>query len=141
MKAVQYQAYGGFSENRLVDLSRPEIKDGEVLVQMETVGINPLDNTLRSGGHYAATPENLPRIGGQTGVGMIVESKSERFAVGNRVFVRVPGFGVVADGTWREFAPVAEAGVWLVPDNITAHLSQPRAKSFQCRRLPKRFDI
>ena len=25
------------------------------------VGINPLDNTFRSGHHYAATPENLPR--------------------------------------------------------------------------------
>jgi NADPH2:quinone reductase len=32
---------------------------------MRTVGVNPLDNTFRSGHHYAATPENLPRVGGQ----------------------------------------------------------------------------
>jgi len=43
----------------------PAANDGQVLVRMRTVGVNPLDNTFRSGHHYAATPENLPRVGGQ----------------------------------------------------------------------------
>ena len=72
MKAIQYQSYGDYSENRLVELPRPELRDGEVLVEMHTVGINPLDNTFRSGHHYAAAPQNLPRIGGQTGTGAVV---------------------------------------------------------------------
>src|SRR5262245_66438694 len=66
MKAIQYQAYGGYQENRLVDVERPIPKDGEVLVEMRAVGINPLDNTFRSGHIYLSKPENLPRIGGQT---------------------------------------------------------------------------
>ena len=77
-----------YSENRLVDLPQSALRDGEVLVAMRTVGINPLDNTFRSGHFYAATPENLPRIGGQTGAGAVVASKSDAFNVGNRVFVR-----------------------------------------------------
>ena len=67
MKAIQYQAYGSYEENRLVEVDCPKPKDGEVLVKMSTVGINPLDNTFRSGHIYLATPANVPRVGGQTG--------------------------------------------------------------------------
>jgi C4-dicarboxylate-specific signal transduction histidine kinase len=73
MKAIQYRSYGDHSENRLVDLPQPALRDGEVLVAMRTVGINPLDNTFRSGHFYGATPENLRRIGGQTGAGAVFD--------------------------------------------------------------------
>src|SRR5437867_8297690 len=98
MLAVQYQAYGAYEENRVVDLPRPQPMDGEVLLEMRTVGINPLDNTFRSGHFYAATADNLPRIGGQNGVGVVIETKSPSFAVGDRVFVSGKGFGLTADG-------------------------------------------
>jgi len=67
-KAIQYSAYGNYEENRLVELDRPQPSDGEVLVKMHTVGINPLDNTFRSGHIFFATRENLPRVGGQPGL-------------------------------------------------------------------------
>jgi NADPH:quinone reductase len=128
MKAVQYRAYGGYEENRLVDLPKPQSADGEVLVEMRTVGINPLDNTLRSGHYYIATPENLPRIGGQTGVGVVVESKAKSFAVGDRVFVTGKGFGIVADGTWRDYVAAPTSGLSPVPaaiddDHAAAYLA------------------
>ena len=118
MKAIQYRSYGDYSENRLVDLPQPSLKDGEVLVAMHRVGINPLDNTFPSGNYYGATPENLPRIGGQTGAGAVVASKSDVFKVGNRVLVRAPGFGIFADGTWREFAAAPAASLSHIPDGI-----------------------
>jgi NADPH:quinone reductase-like Zn-dependent oxidoreductase len=118
MKAIQYRSYGDYSENRLVDLPQPSLNDGEVLVAMRTVGINPLDNTFRSGHYYGATPENLPRIGGQTGAGAVVASKSDAFMVGDRVFVRGPGFGISADGTWREFVAARAASLSHIPDGI-----------------------
>ena len=52
MKAIQYRSYGDYTENRFVDLPQPALRDGEVLVAMRTVGINPLDNTFRSGHYY-----------------------------------------------------------------------------------------
>jgi NADPH:quinone reductase len=118
MKAIQYQSYGNYSENRLVELPRPQLREGEVLIEMRSVGINPLDNTFRSGNYYMATPENLPRIGGQTGAGAVVESKSDAFNVGDRVFVRGPGFGIIADGTWREFVAAPAAGLSHIPDGV-----------------------
>jgi len=118
MKAIQYQAYGDYSENRLVDLARPALDDGKVLVAMRTVGVNPLDNTFRSGHIYLATPQNLPRVGGQTGVGVVAETNSSGFAVGDRVFVRAPGSGLVADGTWREFVAAPAAALSPIPDSV-----------------------
>jgi NADPH:quinone reductase len=118
MKAIQYKSYGDYSENRLVELPRPQLREGEVLVQMRTVGINPLDNTFRAGHIYLATPQNLPRIGGQTGAGAVVETKSDAFNIGDRVFVSGPGFGLVADGSWREFVAAPTAGLSRIPDGV-----------------------
>src|SRR6476619_7529421 len=118
IKAIQYRAYGAYAENRLVDLPAPAADDGQVLVRMRTVGINPLDNTFRSGRHYAATPENLPRVGGQMGAGAVVDTKSHSFKVGDRVFVTGPGFGVIADGTWRELLATPAAGLMPIPSHI-----------------------
>ena len=118
MKAIQYTAYGDYAENRLADLPAPKPADGQALVAMRTVGINPLDNTFRSGRHYAATAENLPRVGGQMGAGVVVESKSPRFKAGDRVFVTGPGFGVIADGVWRDLVAAPAVGLWPIPENI-----------------------
>jgi NADPH:quinone reductase len=118
MKAIQYRAYGGYQENRVVDVDRPRPRDGEVLVEMRTVGVNPLDNTFRSGHIYMSTPENLPRIGGQTGVGVVVETRSADFKAGDRVFVRGPGWGLVADGTWREYVAASANELAHVPTDI-----------------------
>src|SRR5215468_3540189 len=118
MKAIQYRAYGGYQENRIVELERPQPMDGEALVEMRTVGINPLDNTFRSGHIFISTPENLPRIGGQSGVGVVVETRSADFKVGDRVFVKGSGFGLVADGTWREYVAAPAAALVHVPADL-----------------------
>jgi len=118
VKAIQYRTYGEYQENRLVDLERTRLKEGEVLVEMRTVGINPLDNTFRSGHIYFATPEKLPCVGGQTGVGVVVESGNTAFKVGDRVFVSSPGLGLAADGTWREFVSAPASALSRVPAGI-----------------------
>src|SRR5262249_8632208 len=111
MKAIQYQ-------NRLVDLPQPALRDGEVLVAMRTVGINPLDNTFRWGHFNGATTETLLRSGGQPGGGAVVASKGDAFNVGNRVLVRRPGFAIMTDGPWREFVAAPAASLSLIPDDI-----------------------
>src|SRR5262250_1980284 len=99
MKAIQYQSFGGYSENRLVDLPQPSLKDGEVLVAMRKTGVNPLDNTFRSGHIYMSMPETLPRVGGQTGVSVVAETKSQDILVCVRFFFSGSGYGISADGT------------------------------------------
>lgn len=118
MKAIQYHAIGGYAENTLVEIPSPTPADDQMLISMRTVGINPLDNTFRSGHHWAATPENLPRVGGQTGVGQVVESRSPLYKVGDRVFVTGPGFGITVDGTWRELVAASPAGLAPIPEHV-----------------------
>ena len=101
-----------------MDIPEPEAADGQVLVDMKTVGINPLDNAFRSGGHFAAIAANLPRIGGQMGAGVVVGPGSSKFKVGDRVFVTGPGFGIIADGVWRERVAAPAAGLWPIPDHV-----------------------
>jgi len=48
----------------------------------------------------------------------VVASKSDAFMVGDRVFVRGPGFGISADGTWREFVAARAASLSHIPDGI-----------------------
>jgi NADPH:quinone reductase-like Zn-dependent oxidoreductase len=118
MKAIQYRAYGGYEENRLVDLAQPYPAAGEVLVRMRTLGVNPLDDTVRTGQIFFATQENLPRVGGQTGMGVVVESTVDQFRPGERVLVTGRGFGLLVDGTWREFVSAPAAGLTHVPASI-----------------------
>jgi NADPH:quinone reductase len=56
----------------------------------------------------------------------VVETKSPSFKVGDRVFVSGLGFGVIADGTWREL--VAAPGVDLMP--ILSHMDDDHAAAF-----------
>jgi NADPH:quinone reductase-like Zn-dependent oxidoreductase len=126
MKAIQYRAYGGYEENRLVDLAQPYPVAGEVLVRMRTLGVNPLDDTVRAGQIFFATRENLPRVGGQTGMGVVVESTVEHFKPGERVFVTGRGFGLLVDGTWREFVSAPAAGLTHVP----AHIDDAHAAAY-----------
>jgi NADPH2:quinone reductase len=118
MKAIRYEAYGGYEENRLVELPVPAPVDGEVLLKMRTVGINPLDNTFRSGKHPAANDSNLSRIGGQSGVGEVVETRTDAYRLGDRVIVAGGGFGRTVDGVWREFMAVSPAFLSAVPPGV-----------------------
>jgi len=118
MKAIQYQAFGGYDENRLVDLPPPERRPGEALVEMRTVGVNPLDNTFRSGHIFFATPANLPRVGGQTGVGVVLEPGDTGLAAGDRVLVAGAGLGLLADGVWREQVSAPATSLIRAPDGV-----------------------
>ena len=118
MHAIQYQAFGDFSENRFVELPDALLADGEVLLEMRTVGINPLDNTFRSGHHRASTTSNLPRIGGQSGIGVVLDAGASSFSVGQRVIVGGGGFGRTIDGTWADRMSVTPSFLSSAPEGF-----------------------
>ena len=45
MKAEQFSSYGGL---KLVDVPKPTVSDGRVLLRMTAVGVTPLDHTILS---------------------------------------------------------------------------------------------
>ena len=126
MKAVQYREYGGYERDQVVDLPESDYSEGEVLVGMRMVGVNPLDDTFRAGRIFLATAENLSRVGGQTGVGVVTDSAVRSFEPSERVFVASWGFRLPVDGTWCDYVTVPATALTPMP----AHIDDEHAAAF-----------
>jgi NADPH:quinone reductase-like Zn-dependent oxidoreductase len=90
MKAIQYAGYGGTEVLQLVDINRPEPKEGEVLIKVEAISLNPVDSKIRNGYLKDILPLTFPFVPGWEAAGFIEESRSELFKAGDEVVTRVP---------------------------------------------------
>ena len=92
MKAVVLHEYGGPSKLKLEDVDDPKAGEGEILVRVEAVSINPVDWKMRSGAAKDHFPVNFPGILGRDVAGVIrelgpgVDVEKSGFKVGDRVF-------------------------------------------------------
>jgi len=103
MKAIQVRTPGGAHVLELVDVQRPEPREGEVLVRVEAVGVNFLDVYHRSGLY----PMPLPLIPGSEGAG-VIETTGERVA------------WATGPGAYAEYAAVPRDQLVPLPDAIDA---------------------
>jgi NADPH:quinone reductase-like Zn-dependent oxidoreductase len=112
MKAVQIHAYGGPDVLQFEDVPRPEPKANEVLVRVDSAGVNPVDWKIREG--YLKTP--LPMIMGIDFSGVVegVGSAVTKFRAGDEVL------GQAADesGAYAEYALAAETDVARKPKGL-----------------------
>lgn len=90
------------------DIPVPELKDGEVLVRNEFVGVNYIDTYFRTGLYKAP----LPLVTGKEGAGTVAASKSPAFKEGDRV-------GYVHDNAYAELTAVPENKLVRLPDDIS----------------------
>ena len=90
MQAVQLVRQGTFE---VIEVGVPAPEPGEVLVQMESASVCGSDLRTVFGGHVVEFPL-APGRPGHEGVGTIIESRSGKWAVGDRVLtVPMPGAG------------------------------------------------
>ncbi|MFT4285843.1 MAG: NADP-dependent oxidoreductase [Protaetiibacter sp.] len=83
---VQYAAFGGPEVLEIVEGEVPRAGEGEVVVELRAIGVNPIDGKLRSGARSSA-PLTEPRTPGADGAGVIVAVGDgvEGWAVGDEV--------------------------------------------------------
>ncbi|PZP41622.1 MAG: oxidoreductase [Pseudopedobacter saltans] len=96
MKAIVLKAPGGVDQLEYQDIPTPTIKDGDVLVKVKAISINPVDVKSRQGyGVYGAVKNEKPIILGWDIAGIVEETKSDKLKVGDEVFgmVNFPGHG------------------------------------------------
>ncbi|MBW4038609.1 MAG: NADP-dependent oxidoreductase [Acidobacteria bacterium] len=92
MKAVVLHEYGGPSKLKVEEMPDPKPGEGEVLVRVEAVSLNPVDWKMRSGAAKDHFPVQFPGILGRDFAGVIrelgpgVDSKKTGFSVGDLVF-------------------------------------------------------
>jgi len=98
MRAMRAESFTGYGALKLVEVPKPILADGRVLVRITAAGVTPLDHTILSGGYPPAT---APLILGNEGAGVVDDPGDSSFPVGARVMFTGP-YGVFEDGTYSE---------------------------------------
>ncbi|PMH44838.1 oxidoreductase [Vibrio sp. 10N.286.49.B3] len=120
MKAIITHQAGGIENLQLRDISKPKIKDNEVLVETRAISINPADTKVK----YAEEAlldlygEERPVILGWDIAGTVVETGENvtNFNVGDNVFgmVNFPGNGKA----YAEYVAASESHLALMPKGV-----------------------
>ena len=98
MLAMRARGFKGYGDLELVNLPKPEVSNGKVLVRMTTAGVTPLDHTILSGQYPKA---KAPLVLGNEGAGVVEEGGGTEFPAGSRVMFTGP-YGVSEDGTYLQ---------------------------------------
>src|SRR5882762_5851125 len=76
MRAMRAEGFSGYKDFKLVDLPKPAVSDGKVLLRMTAAGVTPLDHTILSG-HFP--PAKAPLVLGNEGAGVVEEGGGTDF--------------------------------------------------------------
>ena len=114
MRAMSAAGFNGYEDLKLVDLPKPEVSEGKVLVRMTAAGATPLDHTILSGKYHGA---KAPLVLGNEGAGVVEEGGGPEFPAGSRVMFTGP-YGVLEDGTYSEWLAVRKQHLCLIPEGI-----------------------
>src|SRR5437660_4755287 len=114
MHAMRAERFGGYQDLKLVEIPKPAVSDGRVVVRLTAAGVTPLDYTILSGGHPRA---KAPLVLGNEGAGVIEDAGDSGLAVGSRVMFTGP-YGVRENGAWQEWLLARPENLAVVPDAI-----------------------
>lgn len=119
MKAAYVEQTGPPERITYGDLPRPEVHEGQVLVKVEAVAVNPVDTYLRSGAIKMDLP--MPYIVGSDLAGIVerVGAKVTRFKRGDRVWGSNQGL-LGRQGTFAEYAAVDECWLYPTPEEVAS---------------------
>ena len=109
MRAIQIEEFGGPEVMQLADVAVPEPGDGEVLIRVETAGINWADTHAREN-EYVARYE-LPLVPGGEVVG-VVERGAGDIREGQRVVA------MTGTGAYAEYATAPARTTFPLPDEV-----------------------
>ncbi|HEX7323747.1 MAG TPA: NADPH:quinone reductase [Rhodanobacteraceae bacterium] len=106
MRAIRVEAFGGPDVLALQNVPDPVPAAGQVLINVQAAGVNPVETVIRSG-RYARLPE-LPYTPGTDAAGTVaaVGVGVEAFKAGNRVYVAGTLTGAYAERTLADAACV-----------------------------------
>src|SRR5213075_2033428 len=114
MKAFIVDRYGSKDGVRAGEMPEPELREGDVLVQIHAAGVNLLDSKIRDGEFKRILPYRLPLILGNDVAGVVVRvgSRVRRFNPGDEVYARPDQDRI---GAFAEFISMNEDDVAIKP--------------------------
>jgi D-arabinose 1-dehydrogenase-like Zn-dependent alcohol dehydrogenase len=114
MRAMRAQQFSGYEALKLVELPKPTVTDGKVLVRIMAAGVTPLDQAILSGNFHI--PEK-PLIPGNEGAGVVEEGGGADFPAGSRVMFWGT-YGAFEDASYCDWIAVRKEDLCLIPDNV-----------------------
>ena len=114
MRAMRAEKFSGYEGLKLVDVPKPAVADGKVLLRITAAGVTPLDHTILSG---QFPPAKAPLVLGNEGAGVVEEGGGTDFPVGSRVMFTGP-YGVYEDGAYSEWLAVRKEHLCLIPEGV-----------------------
>jgi NADPH:quinone reductase len=114
MRAMRAEQFSGYEGLKLVDLPKPAVTDGKVLVRIAAAGVTPLDHTILTGKFHNS---KAPLVLGNEGAGVVEQGGGTDFPAGSRVMF-FGAYGAFEDGTYSEWVAVRKEDLCLIPDNI-----------------------
>lgn len=112
MKAILVKSFGEPEVMQLQEVPDLEPTEGQVVVQVKAVGVNPVDTYIRSGLYHNLV---MPYTPGMDGAGIVsaVGKDINNVAVGDRVYIA----GTVS-GTYAEQALCLASQVYPLPERV-----------------------
>lgn len=116
MRAVRFHEHGDADVLRVDDVETPDPEPGQVLVDVEAVGVNPVDTYFREGEYPVP---HLPFVPGSDLAGTVaaVGEGVERFEAGDRVYGT--GLGNGMSGTYAEEVAAPADFLAHLPDGVS----------------------
>jgi NADPH2:quinone reductase len=114
MRAMRAEQFSGYHALKLVELPKPAVSDGRVLLRITAAGVTPLDHTILSGQFHHS---KAPLVLGNEGAGVVEAGGGADFPAGSRVMFWGT-YGAFEDGTYSEWIAVRKEDLCLIPDNV-----------------------
>src|SRR5580658_1539926 len=114
MRAMRAGTFNGYKELKLVDIPKPALSDGRVLLRITAAGVTPLDYTILSGKFHTT---KVPLVLGNEGAGVVEEGGGANFPIGSRVMFW-GAYGAFEDGTYSEWIAARKEDLCLIPDGV-----------------------
>jgi len=118
VKAFILDRYGSADRVRAGDVPAPELQETDVMIQIRSAGVNPVDARIREGDFKAFLRYRLPIVLGCDVAGVVVGvgSRVRRFKLGDEVYARPADRRI---GTFAELIAVSEDDVAMKPKTLT----------------------
>ena len=102
MKAVVLEQTGGSGKLEYKQIAKPELKAGQVLVQIKAAPINFIDTVIREGNMPPGMMPELPFISGVEGSGIVSDANGTELKQGQKVAF----LGPIGAATYAEYTAV-----------------------------------